>query len=62
MQKGAIRGNGNKQIFDGIYYEIKGRGITINDTAIVIELIGIIKQLLAERQRYICDDLDDIEL
>lgn len=53
MQKNVIKGSRNRQVLDGSYYDISGRNITINDTSIVIELIGIIKQLLAERERYI---------
>lgn len=53
MQKNAIKGSRNRQVLGGNCYDIGGRNITINDTAIVIELIGIIKQLLAERDRYI---------
>ena len=53
MKKNAIKGSRNRQVLDGNYYDIDGRDVTINDTAIVTELIDIIKQLLAERERYV---------
>lgn len=40
---------------------VQGNNLTINDTTVILELISIIKQLLAERDRYINLNLKEVQ-
>ena len=68
MQEALMRGKDNVQVVGGGYLEkennvdrsnivastvLQGSGISYNDTTLILELVGIIKDLLKERDKYI---------